>query len=212
MPRKRTAILALLAGTVAAFPATADAQRAPRFSVTVHAIFSGGQSSNFTAGQPLQVSFTDRRHRVHETRICWTPAPVQHPSCSLDTQNAPAAAGSQRVTVRLSNGTSISKTFQVGAAARTIASSASGNVTAVPVALTCATPLLANANTSSPSLGTLPNGQFVAAYYTTSTFTQVWSYASQRAGFVASSCVGQPNGQTSSGQSSNGQSSGGQGS
>ena len=198
MPRKRTAILALLAGTVAAFPATADAQQAPRFSVTVHAIFSGGQSSSFKAGQPLQVSFTDRRHRVRETRICWTPAPVQRPSCSLDSMGAPAAAGSQRITVRLSNGTSISKTFQIGAAAETIASSSSGNVVAVPVALTCATPLLADASTSSPSLGTLPNGQFVAAYYqASSSLTQVWSYASQRAGFVSSSCVGQPNGETS---------------
>jgi hypothetical protein len=197
MPRMRTMLLVLLAGTPAAVPATADAQGAPRFSVTVHAIFSGGQSSSFTAGQPLQVSFTDRRHRVRETRICWTPAPVQRPACSLDTMGAPAAAGAQRITVRLSNGTSITKTLRIGAAATTIASSASGRVTAVPVALTCATPLLADASTSAPSLGTLASGQFVAAYYRAgNSLVQVWSYASQRAGFVSSSCVGQPTGTT----------------
>jgi hypothetical protein len=199
MSRTRTMTFALLVGMLAALPATASAQKASRFSVTVHAIFSGGQSSSFTAGQPLQVSFTDRRHRVRETRICWTPAPVARPSCSLDSMGAPASSGSQRITVRLSNGSSISKTLQIKAAATTIASSPSGNVTAVPVALTCATPLLADASTSSPSLGTLANGQFVAAYYrASSSLTQVWSYASQRAGFVSSSCVGQPNGKTSS--------------
>jgi hypothetical protein len=199
MSRTRTMTLALLVGMLAAVPANASAaQTASRFSVTVHAIFSGGQSSNFTAGQPLQVSFTDRRHRVRETRICWTPAPVGHPACSLDSMGAPASSGSQRITVRLSNGASVSKTLQIKAAATTIASSSSGNVTAVPVALTCATPLLADASSSSPSLGTLANGQFVAAFYrASSTLTQVWSYASQRAGFVSSSCVGQPNGQTS---------------
>ena len=197
MPRTRTMILPLVAALLAAFPAVAHAQRPSRFTVTVHALFSGGQTSSFTAGQPLQVSFSDRRRRVRETRICWTPAPVQRPSCSLDSSAAPAAAGTQRITVRLSNGSSISKTLRIGAAAETIASSASGDVTAVPVALSCATPLLANSNASSPNFGTLPSGQFVAAYYETGTFTQIWSYSSQRAGFVASSCVGQPNGQTS---------------
>jgi hypothetical protein len=198
MPRTRAMILPLVAGAVAVFPGAADAQRSSRFTVTVHAIFSGGQTSGFTAGEPLQVSFSDRRHRVRETRICWSPAPVQRPACSLDTMGAPAASGTQRVTVRLSNGSSISKSVRVGAAATTIASSSSGNVTAVPVALTCATPLLADASPSSPSLGTLPNGQFVAAYYrAANSLTQVWSYASQRAGFASSSCIGQPNGKTS---------------
>jgi hypothetical protein len=185
MPRTRAMILPLVAGAVAVFPGAADAQRSSRFTVTVHAIFSGGQTSGFTAGEPLQVSFSDRRHRVRETRICWSPAPVQRPACSLDTMGAPAASGTQRVTVRLSNGSSISKSVRVGAAA-------------VPVALTCATPLLADASPSSPSLGTLPNGQFVAAYYrAANSLTQVWSYASQRAGFASSSCIGQPNGKTS---------------
>jgi hypothetical protein len=198
MPRNRALTLPLLAGVLAAFPAIADAQRPSRFTVTVHAIFSGGQGSGFTAGQPLQVSFSDRRHRVRETRICWTPAPVARPACSLDSMGAPAAAGTQRISVRLSNGTSISKTLRIGAAATTIASSASGRVTAVPVAVTCSTPLLADANASSPTLGTLASGQFVAAYYRAgSSLTQVWSYASQRAGFMSSSCVGQPTGATS---------------
>jgi hypothetical protein len=198
MSPTRTMILPLLAGALAAFPSVADAQRPSRFTITVHAIFSGGRSSSFTAGQPLQVSFSDRRHRVRETRICWTPAPVQRPSCSLDNMGAPARAGTQRITVRLSNGTSISKTLRIGTAATTIASSASGRVTAVPVALTCSTPLLADASTSSPTLGTLPSGQFVAAYYrAANSLTQVWSYASQRAGFVSSSCVGPPTGATS---------------
>ena len=199
MSRQRAMLLPLVAATLAAFPSVADAQGSSRFQVTVHAIFSGGQSSSFTAGQPLQVSFSDRRRRVRETRICWTPAPVgRTASCSLDSYGAPARAGQQRITVRLSNGTSISRTLRIGAAATTIASSASGQVTAVPVPVTCATPLLADANTSSPSLGTLASGQFVAAYYRAgSSLTQVWSYASQRAGFMSSSCVGQPTGATS---------------
>jgi hypothetical protein len=198
MPRKRALTLPLLAGVLAAFPVVADAQRPSRFTVTVHAIFSGGQTSGFTAGQPLQVSFSDRRHRVRETRVCWTPAPVARPSCSLDSFGAPAAAGTQRITVRLSNGTSISKTLRIGPAATSIASSTSGRVIAVPVAVTCPTPLLADASLSSPTLGTLATGQFVAAYYRAgSSLTQVWSYASQRAGFMSSSCVGQPTGATS---------------
>jgi hypothetical protein len=190
-------IIPLLAGVLAVLPGVADAQKRPRFTVRVHAIFSGGQSSKFTAGQPLQVTFSDRRRRVRETRVCWTPAPVQRPSCSLDNMGAPARAGTQRITVRLSNGTSISKTFRIRAARTVIASSASGRVTAVPVILTCSTPLLADANTSAPTFGSLPSGQFVAAYYrAANSLTQVWSYASQRAGFVASSCVGQPTGAT----------------
>jgi hypothetical protein len=148
---------------------------------------------------PVVFAFVVTVRRVRETRICWTPAPVgRTSSCSLDSFGAPARAGRQRITVRLSNGTSISRTLRIGAAATTIASSASGQVTAVPVPVTCATPLLADANTSSPSLGTLANGQFVAAYYRAgSSLTQVWSYASQRAGFMSSSCVGQPTGATS---------------
>jgi hypothetical protein len=199
MSRQRAMMLPLLAAILAAFPSVADAQRSSRFQVTVHAIFSGGQTSSFTAGEPLQVTFSDRRRRVRETRICWTPAPVgRSSSCSLDSYGAPASAGRQRITVRLSNGTSISRTLQIGEAATTIASSASGQVTAVPVPVTCATPLLANANTSSPALGTLASGQFVAAYYRAGgNLTQVWSYASQRAGFMSSSCVGQPTGETS---------------
>jgi hypothetical protein len=198
MPRSRALILPLLAGALAAFPAVTQAQGSSRFQVTVHALFAGGQASGFTAGQPLQVSFSDRRHRVRETRVCWSPAPVARPACSLDSMGAPAAAGTQKITVRLSNGSSVSKTLTIGAGATTIASSASGRVTAVPVAVTCATPLLADASTSSPNLGTLANGQFVAAYYNAgSGLTQVWSYASQRAGFMSSSCVGQPTGKTS---------------
>jgi hypothetical protein len=70
MSRQRAMMLSLLAATLAAFPAVADAQRSSRFQVTVHAIFSGGQTSGFTAGEPLQVTFRDRRRRVRETRIC----------------------------------------------------------------------------------------------------------------------------------------------
>jgi hypothetical protein len=81
---RRTATLAtvlLAATTVGATSASAQTS-AP--ALRVHAIFSGGQSSNFHAGQVLMVGVGTAGGRKI-SQVCWSPAPISRPACSPST-------------------------------------------------------------------------------------------------------------------------------
>jgi hypothetical protein len=187
--RRSTAVaIALGMGVILGVPASAPAQ-AP--SVSVHAIFSGGKTSGFTVGTVLQVQYSDPSGATREKQVCWNPAPIDQPACTPTGTGAPARAGTQTITVQLTNGQSVSTTISVGAAATQLGNGTS-NSPPVPYTVTCATELYANLGEQDP-LHLLSPGEQVAAYYrANSTTLQVYDYSSNTAGFLASNCATGP--------------------
>jgi hypothetical protein len=178
---------ALLSALALALPAVAGAQG----TIAVHALFSGGRTTGFTAGTPLQVQYSDPTGQTREKQVCWSPAPIDLPSCTPTGTGAPAAAGTQQVTVQLTNGQSVSTTFTVGPAATQLGSGSS-NTPPVPYTVTCSTELYANLGQNDP-LHLLSPGEQVAAYYQANSSTlQVYDYSSNTAGFIAASCAKAP--------------------
>jgi hypothetical protein len=174
--------------TLLALPAASAAQ-AP--SISVHALFSAGRTTNFTVGTPLAVQYNDPSGQTRERQVCWSPAPIELPACTPTGTGAPAQAGTQRVTVQLTNGQSVSTSFPVGPAAAQLGAGTS-NAPPVPYTVTCSTELYGNLGQQDP-IHVLGPGQLVAAYYQASSSTlQVYDYATNTAGFVASSCVTAP--------------------
>jgi hypothetical protein len=188
---KRIPLLAAAVGACAllAVPAAAPAQTAP--SVGVHALFSGGRTTNFTVGTPLGVQYNDPSGQTREKQVCWNPAPIEQPACTATGTGAPATAGTQQITVQLTNGQSASTSFAVGSAATQLGSGTT-NAPPVPYTVTCSTELYGDAGQQDPLHLVIP-GEQVAAYYAASGSTvQVYDYATNTAGFVASRCVTGP--------------------
>jgi hypothetical protein len=186
----RVVLVAAAAGACAALalPAAAAAQSP---SISVHALFSGGRTTNFTAGTPLGVQYNDPSGQTREQQVCWSPAPIDLPACTATGTGAPAAAGTQKITVQLTNGQSVSTSFPVGPAATQLGSGTS-NAPPVPYTVTCSVQFYANAGQQDP-LSVLTPGQQVAAYYgANSTTLQVYDYATNTAGFAASNCLTGP--------------------
>lgn len=190
MRRLVTLAAVIGAGLALGLPPVATAQSGA--SINIHALFSGGRTTNLTVGTPLDITYSDPSGQTRELQICWSPAPIDLPPCTPTGTGAPASAGAQKVTARLSNGQSVSQTFQVGAAATQLGS-ATSNAPPVPYTATCATSLYASASTSSQLLFALAPGQQVAAYYKAKGSTlQVYDYATNTAGFAPSSCLTGP--------------------
>jgi hypothetical protein len=187
---RRIRLLAGAAGACAllAAPTAASAQTSP--TVDVHALFSGGRTTNFTVGTPLGIQYSDPSGQTREKQVCWSPAPIDLPACTPLGTGAPAQAGTQKITVQLTNGQSVSKSFEVGPAATTLGP-ATGNPPPVPYTVSCPTTLYGDASSTDP-VSTLNPGQEVAAYYRTGSNLQVYDYATNVAGFAASSCLTAP--------------------
>ena len=187
--RRRVAVaMTLGVAAILALPAAAPAQ-AP--SVSVHAIFSGGRTSGFTVGTVLQVQYSDPSGQTREKQVCWNPAPIDQPSCTPTGTGAPSRAGTQTITVQLTNGQSVSTSIAVGAAPTQLGNGSSSSPP-VPYTVTCATELDGNLGGQNP-LHLLSPGEQVAAYYRANATTlQVYDYSSNTAGFLASSCATGP--------------------
>jgi hypothetical protein len=191
LARNRIPQLAAAVGACAllAVPAAAPAQTTP--SVSVHALFSGGRTTNFTVGTPLGVQYNDPSGQTREKQVCWNPAPIDQPACTPTGTGAPAKAGTQQITVQLTNGQSVTTTFAVGPAATQLGPGTT-NAPPVPYTVTCSTELYGNASQSDP-LHLVSPGEQVAAYYqANSTTLQVYDYTTNTAGFVASKCLSGP--------------------
>ena len=188
--RRRAALaLALATGVLLALPAAAPAQAGS--SISIHAIFSGGKASGFNVGTVVQIRYSDPSGQTREKQVCWSPAPIDQPACTATGAGAPAQAGTQRVTVQLTNGQLTSTTFAVAPAPTTLGNGTSSSPP-VPYTITCTTELYGNLGQQTP-LHLLSPGEQVAAYYrANSTTLQVYDYSSNQAGFVASSCATGP--------------------
>lgn len=113
---RRVALGTVLAASALAGPAIALANDAG-FKASVP--FSGGRSTDLRAGEPLEFFYE------HETitKVCWDPAPIQHAACGKAFA-APAAAGTQKLTVTLKGGAVKHETLTIGAPATQLPSSA----------------------------------------------------------------------------------------
>jgi hypothetical protein len=186
----RIALCAAAAGACAllALPAAAAAQSP---SVSVHALFSGGRTTNFMVGTPLRVQYNDPSGQTREEEVCWSPSTITQPACTPTGTGAPASTGTQNITVELTNGKSVSTSVSVAAAATQLGSGTT-NSPPVPYTVTCSDELYGNANQSDP-ISLLSPGEQVAAYYKANSSTlQVYDYATNTPGFAASNCLTGP--------------------
>jgi hypothetical protein len=101
-------------------------------SLSLHAIFSGGQTENIHAGQALMAQVRNSGGQGVRS-ICWDPAPIGRPACGTAAIGAPAEAGSQKVVVTLSDASTLTKTIDVLPPATRF-----GGTRMVPAHITCA--------------------------------------------------------------------------
>ena len=189
----RLVAIALGVGALLALPGVAGAQSGG--TIQVHALFSGGKTSGFTVGQPLGVTYIDASGQTREKQVCWSPAPIEQPSCTASGTGAANVVGPQTITVQLTNGQSVKTTFNVAAAPTTLGS---GSSNTPPVPYTVVKSVTLTGDVSGDPLYQLTPGDRVAAYYrANSTTLQVYDYATNTAGFAASSALTAPKPQAS---------------
>lgn len=113
--RRRALSCAALTAAALAGPAVALANDTG-FKATVP--FSGGRSTDLRVGEPLQFFYKGETI----TKVCWSPAPIQHAACGKAFA-APAAAGTQKLTVTLKGGAVKTERLTIGAPATHLSSS-----------------------------------------------------------------------------------------
>jgi hypothetical protein len=193
MPRTAVgALVGALVACAAVVPAVASAQaQAP--ALRVHAIFTGGgERSTVHLGEVL---FTDVRNAGGKklTQVCFSPAPISRPACSASRVVAPSALGATTITATLSDGTKLTRTVSVIAAAKRV-----GGPRAVPATITCQDMTLfgnydQRRNKSRDPRGTINRGARVALYNRIGPGKIfMWDYATNLGGFGSERCA-QPN-------------------
>jgi hypothetical protein len=183
----RAVVGALIAGA-AVSPAVASAQsQSP--SLRIHAIFAGGRSSSFHAGEVLFADVSNAGARK-VTQVCFTPAPIARPACGTVTTAAPSQAGPTTVSVTLDDGTKLSRTFTAHAPATKV-----GGPRAVPARITCRDMTLfgnydQRRHRSRDPRATIHRGEPVALYNRIAPGKIfMWDYATNRGGFASERCA-----------------------
>ena len=187
MPRlARRAVTGAVLALAALTPAVASAQSP---TLRVHAIFSGGQASNFHVGQVLDIDVRDAGARKL-TQVCMNPAPIARPACSVARNAAPSQAGPTTVQVTLSDGTKLTETFTTHAPATKV-----GGPRAVPATITCQDVTLfgnydQRRKRSRDPVETIRRGAQVGLYNVIAPGKIfMWDYATNKAGFALRSCA-----------------------
>jgi hypothetical protein len=187
MPRlARRAVTGAVLALAALSPAVASAQSP---TLRVHAIFSGGQASNFHVGQVLDIDVRDAGARTL-TQVCMNPAPIARPACSVARNAAPSQAGPTTVQVTLSDGTKLTQTFTTHAPATKV-----GGPRAVPATITCQDVTLfgnydQRRKRSRDPVETIRRGTQVGLYNVIAPGKIfMWDYATNKAGFASRSCA-----------------------
>lgn len=179
----------LLAGTV---PGAAHAQDG-RFTVNVHVEYDSGRTTDFRAGEIVMVSVKDAQAKASPTKICWSPAPIDRPDCSPSNQGGLATNGTQKLTITMSDGSTVTKEFPVQQAAVQVQKNTAAATAPVPFRLTCASTLYGQRledGTYAMPMGVIAAGQQVAAYYDAGGGSyQVTSYAGFTPGFMSTKCL-----------------------
>jgi hypothetical protein len=158
-------------------------------TVSLHAIFSGGQREGIRAGQVLYADVHDSGGQGIRS-ICWDPAPIARPSCSTARTGAPAQAGPQRVVVTLSDASTLTTTIDVRPPARRF-----GGRSMVPAHITCADAGLygnydRRTRRSHDLVETLHRGTRVGVLNRIAPGKIfMWDYATAHGGFAAERCA-----------------------
>jgi hypothetical protein len=178
---------ALLAGA-ALSPAVASAQSQPP-SLRLHAIFAGGRSTNFHAGEVLFVDVSNAGGRKI-AQVCFSPAPIARPACGTVSTAAPSQVGPTTVAITLNDGTKLTKTFTVHGPATKV-----GGPRAVPATITCRDLTLfgnydRRRGRSRDPRETIRRGAKVALYNRIAPGKIfMWDYATNRGGFASERCA-----------------------
>ena len=189
--KSRTSTLALVACLVvgAAISPTVAAAQTPSPSMRVHAIFTGGRSTSFHAGEVLQVDVRNAGGRKL-TQVCFSPAPISRPACSGSGVAAPSQAGTTTISATLSDGTTLTRAFTIHAAATKV-----GGPRAVPATIRCTDMRLfgnydRRHHRSIGVRGTLHAGDRVALFNRIAPGKIfMWDYATNLGGFGTESCA-----------------------
>jgi hypothetical protein len=158
-------------------------------SISLHAIFSGGQRQGIRAGQVLHVDVRNSGGQGIRS-ICWEPAPIARPSCGAAKTGAPAGAGRQRVVVTLSDASTLTKTIEVAAPATRF-----GGPRMVPSRIVCdSVGLFGNydrrTRRSRDPIETMARGTRVGVLNRIAPGKIfMWDYATARAGFASERCA-----------------------
>jgi hypothetical protein len=176
----KTSLLTLAAAVASA--ALAGNAAAAQPTVKVHAIF-GGQGIH--VGQVLDVQ-TSGHTSAKVQQVCWDPAPIDRPACSLG-DGAPSAAGTTKLTLKLADGTELHKSLTVAPAFRHRgglggSDAAPGHVTGSGLTLWGNVP---HKGTNRPhdKITTLAGGAQVAQYNRIGDYVFYWEYATNKGGF-----------------------------
>ncbi|HEX2105146.1 MAG TPA: hypothetical protein VHF51_15935 [Solirubrobacteraceae bacterium] len=183
----RTATIAAVLSTAAALGATSASAQTPASGLRVHAIFSGGQTANFHAGQVLIADVPRARGRI--TQVCWSPAPIARPACSRS-RLAALQPGPNTVRVTLADGTTLTRTFTAHRPGTRV-----GGRFAVPATIRCGSVTLfgnydRRAGRSLAPLATFVRGARVALYNRIAPGKiLMWDYATNKGGFASERCA-----------------------
>ena len=187
MPRlARRAVTGAVLALAALSPTVASAQSP---ALRVHAIFSGGQASNFHVGQVLDIDVRNAGARKL-TQVCMTPAPIARPACGPGRNAAPSQAGPTTVQVTLSDGTKLTRTFTTHAPATKV-----GGTRAVPATITCQDVTLfgnydRRRGRSHDPFEVAKKGTRVGLYnFIGPGKIFMWDYATNKGGFASQSCA-----------------------
>jgi hypothetical protein len=157
-------------------------------ALRVHAIFSGGQGTNFHAGQVLMADVRNAGGR-RISQVCWSPAPISRPACSPPRIAAPQP-GPTTVTATLDDGRQLTQTFTTLAPATRV-----GGPRAVPATITCNDVTLfgnydRRRQRSLDPRGTIRRGARVALYNRIGPGKIfMWDYATNLGGFASERCA-----------------------
>lgn len=189
-PLARLALTGLVVATCAAPAVAVAATKHAR----VHAIYSGGRTTDLRVGEPLAVTYPGRKIG----RICWNPAPIQADQCGTGFA-APAHAGRQRLELTFADGTTVNTSVRVGRAATALPASRAAVTSrshAVEYDASCEAPGYANYAGRKRRLSgkadalAIRTGDRLAAYYVAGPgVIQAFGYRSGKPAFYRDGCL-----------------------
>lgn len=184
--------IAAIALVAAALPAAASAQDG-RFTVNVHVEYESGRTTDFKVGEIVMVSVKDAQNAASPRQICWSPAPINRPSCSSSNQGGLSQTGATTLTITMSDGSTVKHTVQAGPAAGSLQPNTAAATAPVPFEVTCTSQIFGQRledGTYAMPLATVAAGQQVAGYYNAGGgYVQVASYSTFTPGFMSNKCL-----------------------
>lgn len=186
----------VLATVTALAPVSTGSATTPEYVVTAHVEFGGGSSGPFWVGDPVMISVSDRHHNHPKFTACWTPAPIDRPSCSGNV-GAPSAPGTTTVKIKLTGkNVTLTKELKVEKPNSSMSPNKAANKHHLISTVICDSPVLyGNYNPKRGLHDALPastvkqNDRVGWKYNYDKKVAQVFIYRTLKAGFILRSCL-----------------------